>query len=442
MSLIVVGAGAAGMFAAITAARRGVSVQVLEATKKPMRKILQSGGGRCNVLHRPLSNPRELSEHYPRGNRELIGPFTSQFTQHQTFQWFENEGVSLKVEEDGRCFPVTDNSETVASALRVAAQEAGVSISVGTRVTKIQPHNSSNNFQWKVYVKNKRNAKDGVLVADACMLATGSTPAGFELAHKLDLNICKLMPSLFSFRLQPGHLLEGLQGVTFANAELSLLENPVQGQEGRTTKSKPTLLNKQRGALLITHRGISGPAALRLSSFAAAHLFDCRYKGQLRLNCLPGMSIENIRQELLAFRNKSNKSLVSGGASSAYPFRESIPRRVWQNITKKVINGQCDLRWNDLKKEHVAQLCQLLVNIVLPFIGKDTNKEEFVTAGGVDLKEISLKTCESKRYKNLYFGGEILNVDGVTGGFNFQACWTTGYMVGAAVSSHLNDGTE
>ena len=434
MNFTVVGAGASGMFAAITAARQvsrfGATVHVLEATRKPMKKILLSGGGRCNVLHRPLPTPRDLTANYPRGHKELIGPFTTKFTQQDTYDWFEEIGVPLKVEEDGRCFPITDSSETVANALRTEAEKLGVDIRLGCKVTKVMPMKDREGNGWHLHVRQKNDPQETILAASHVMLATGSSLIGHKLATDLDLHVTPLMPSLFSFRLQSGHLLEGLQGVTLPDVELGLL---CCNQKGKKTK----ITHKQRGPLLVTHRGLSGPAALKLSSFAAKQLNDTGYTGALTLNCLPAHVTQNmVRDELHAFANEKN-GLVTGGKHSLYPMHSYIPRRVWQAYVCSVV-GHDRVRWTEMSKHHVAQLCNVLFNARLAFVGKDTNKEEFVTAGGVDLKDLHLQTMETKRWKHLYVGGELLNVDGVTGGFNFQSCWTTGHIVGQAVSASIS----
>ena len=464
--LTVIGAGASGMFAAITAARLGCKVRILEATRQPMKKILKSGGGRCNVMHKCLETPRDLTLNYPRGRKELIGPYTTRFTQQETWDWFENIGVELKVEDDGRVFPITDSSETVATALRNAAEAAGVVLELGARVIKLEKTDTSSvndikddGNKWKVTVQYKHKEVIEIIATDTVMLATGSSPLGYDLANSIGHTISKTMPSLFSFRLKPGHILEGLQGISIADVELVLLSSSPGSSltaassssssssslstitTATTTskqkkKKKKKNIQSQRGPLLITHRGISGPAALRLSSFAAADLRDISYQGELQLNCLPNMSLEDIRGTLITFHHNNGNKLVNGGTNSMYPFMNQIPRRLWGALVDQITTpNKMRCRWNELNKKELINLSELLVKIILPFKGKDTNKEEFVTAGGVDLKEIDLKRCESKKHKNLYFGGEVLNIDGVTGGFNFQSCWTTGFIVGEAVNT-------
>ena len=380
----------------------------------------------------------------------MIGAFTSRFTQEETWDWFEQAGVKLKVEEDGRCFPVTDRAETVADALWTAAKQAGVEIELGARVTALESREGRELQTWNLQIQRKpsqRRAKTSateLLIADNVMLATGSSPLGYGLASQQGHALLRTMPSLFSFRLSEGHSLEGLQGITAADVELTLAQTAsqtnsnIKGKRKRSNKGDKT--QTQRGSLLITHRGLSGPAALRLSSFAAADLRDCGYAGELRLRFLPDMSLEKIRATLRETYVGGN-GLVSGGANSKYPYAEKIPRRLWAALVSEATDGrQPGARWGDLRKNEMHRLCDILAGkgLTLPFRGKDTNKEEFVTAGGVDLKEVDLRTCESKLCSGLFFGGEVLNLDGITGGFNFQSCWTTGFIVGKAVGARAS----
>ena len=478
-SLIVVGGGASGIFAAIAAARSGCSsVTVLEATSRPLRKVLLSGGGRCNVLHRPgVYSPRDLAlKHFPRGSRELIGPFSSRWTQQDTWDWFENEGVALKIEDDGRCFPVTDNSATIADALLDAARFAGVELILGARVESIEECKQkqenedglSREHLWTVSYTERRDGDDRRLKrvrrSDAVMLATGSAPAGYELARSLGLEVATPVPSLFSFRLPADtNPLAGLAGVSLRDVELGLLADGADGgdastsdasaRRSSTSTSSAKMTHPQRGPLLVTHRGISGPAALRLSSFAATDLAARAYRGTLALNLVPGeiSSITDAVDALRAHRvTHGSRGFVHGGTSGAYPFAAQLPRRVWAALCDIALGDglrsggggggggelapRKKVRWGELRKAEEMKLCTSLVSLRLPFQGKDANKEEFVTCGGVELAQVHLKTMEAKCRKGLYFGGEVLNVDGVTGGFNFQACWTTGYVAGVAAA--------
>jgi predicted Rossmann fold flavoprotein len=419
---VVVGGGASGIFAAIAAARKGADVTVLEATTKPLRKVILSGGGRCNVLHRPLSTAKDLISNYPRGKRALLGLFTSRWTQKDTYDWFEREGVALKVEADGRCFPTTDDSTTVSNALLAAAEDAGVRIVLGARVESIDP----SPWTLRYRLKRARGAEGAqpsheTIAADAVMLATGSAPVGYALCRDLGLDVVAPIPSLFSFRLEAGHALEGLQGVALRDCELSFARAAPR-REKRIT---------QRGPLLVTHNGVSGPAALRLSSFAALELSECGYSGALRLAVVPGLTPAKARAVFRAHRESvSGKSLVKNSS----PF-ETLPRRVWGALSAAA-TGDSARRWADLRKEEEEALVRALTALELPFRGKDSNKDEFVTAGGVALSEINTRSMEAKndKLKGLYFAGEVLNVDGVTGGFNFQACWSGGHIAGEAAA--------
>lgn len=403
--VVVVGGGASGTFAAIAAKRCEPSVEVvlLEGGSSGLRKVLASGGGRCNVMHSDDLSIDALVANYPRGSVELKGPFTKRFGPRDTREFFEAMGVELKIESDGRMFPTTDNSRTIADALERAAHEAGVVTRYKEPVSDVVPG-------FRVVTSR------GEWEADAVVLATGSAPAGYKLAAKLGHDVASPYPSLFSFRLEDASPLAGLAGVSLDEATLAL--------DG--TK------HEQGGPLLVTHRGVSGPCALKLSAFAARHLADVRYKGTLVLNALPGET--DVRDQLSVYRKESASQLVGGGGKGRRPFAHRLPRRLWANLLDWV-GLDPTMRWADLSNRDLDNIAEACTRLPLPFKGKDANKEEFVTAGGVLLKQIDTRTMQSKLHPGLHFGGELLDVDAVTGGFNFQHCWTSGHLAGSSAAA-------
>ncbi|KAJ8601039.1 hypothetical protein CTAYLR_007974 [Chrysophaeum taylorii] len=403
--VVVVGGGASGYFAAISAARRRPECEVVvaESAKSGLRKVLVSGGGRCNVMHEELELGRYL-EHYPRGRKELRGPLASSFGPGDARRFFEDEGVSLKVESDGRVFPTSDDSRTVAGALERAARGAGVEVCFGFAVRSVD----------EGFVV--RGNGGGILNADAVVLATGSAPAGYAIAASLGHAIEPPVPSLFSFRLMRDAWLLQLAGVSLADARLALVDTKFA----------------QRGPVLVTHRGLSGPCALRLSAFAAKDLRARGYRGTLSLSMLPELKRPAVVEELRAHKKARARQVVAGVG----PFRGAIPRRFWAALVAHLLDDEDDVRWANLSEARLQRLAAGLTDLRLDFTGKDANKEEFVTAGGVRLAEIRLKTYESKLVPGLHFAGELCDCDGVTGGFNFQHCWTSGFIAGAAAADH------
>ncbi len=393
----VIGGGAAGYFAAIHCAesRPDATVSVLEGTARPLTKVRISGGGRCNVTHHCF-DPEQLVKSYPRGFRELRGPF-SRFQPKDTVAWFARRGVELKVEADGRMFPVTDDSETVITCLQKAASEAGVSVRLGTIVKGIERREG----------KLALMLRSGEEVFDRVLLASGSGPQGWAAAKALGHAMVDPVPSLFTFNIKDPRLVE-LPGVSFPDIELTL--TPEGGNRSF----------KQRGPLLITHWGLSGPAVLKLSAFAARELHASGYKAKLVCNFLPGESRGSIAEKL-----RTTRQMVS-----------SLPRRFAQTLIGHVGIAQ-NASWANLSGEVLLKLAQEIACGGYAVTGKGVFKDEFVTAGGVDLKEVDFRTMESKKCPGLYFAGEILDVDGITGGFNFQNAWTTGFIAGQSMAASL-----
>lgn len=404
---VIVGGGAAGYFAAIRAAEcfPDLKVILLEATHRPLLKVLLSGGERCNVTHHCFE-PKELIKGYPRGSQELRGPF-SRFQPKDTVAWFAERGVELKAEEDGRMFPITDSSATIANCLKTSAVKAGVELRLASRVKEILRRDGSPRFELHL--------KEGEpMLADSVLLATGSTPSGYKIAASLGHTITPLAPSLFTFNITDRRI-DGIAGISVPKATLTL-----------TTPDQKRF--EQTGPLLITHWGISGPAVLKLSAWAARELHRSDYHATLHINWIINHTQESARVSLDAYRAKHPvKQIQSEG-----PF--FLPRRLWIRLTEHA-GIELDRTWSNLTRAQALALCDELLHGRFDVIGKGEFKDEFVTCGGVSLKEVDFRTMQSKLAPGLFFAGELLDIDGITGGYNFQAAWTTGWIAG----SHLGE---
>ncbi|MGK3735422.1 MAG: putative Rossmann fold flavoprotein [Bacillariaceae sp.] len=477
--IAVVGGGASGIFAAISAAENNNAseVVVIEATSSTLSKVKISGGGRCNVLHDTSKSIPTILAGYPRGKKELNGLYHKRFTPTMARDWFEQRGVILKVEEDGRMFPVTDSSQTIIDTLMKAAEDVGVEIRYRNKVVSIDKkllsnikNNSndddddddsndpvvdeSNDIGDRLFTVNY---KDGTQ-EDFCsiILATGSAPAGHVLAKSLGHDpLVQPVPSLFTLNCkhavsssddEKGNgLLHGLSGVSVPTGRITLQiessstkdddDDDDNKEKGKKKKKKKQQL-VQEGPLLITHHGISGPATLRLSAFAAREFRDINYRGYVTINwdagSLPNSNPDQVLEELWKVTQTNPKR----GVASVCPLpNNSIPRRLWQALV--MASGfTSDSKWGSVSKKSVRLLAQNIVACRLEITSKGTFKEEFVTAGGVDLKEINMKTMESKICPGLFLCGEVINVDGVTGGYNFMNCWSTGFVAGESSSSY------
>lgn len=379
--LVVIGAGAAGYFAALNAQELDPSLKVtiLEAEKKTLRKVLVSGGGRCNVTNGNLY-PKEVSPNYPRGKLELLGPL-HKFGTRETLDWFEDKGVSLKVESDGRAFPTTDSSQTIVDCFERLRDKLGVELRLGTKVTSIKRVDEGFVVRGKGFEEQ----------AEKVIIATGASKVGYKLAESLGHTVSSLIPSLFTFQIDDKEL-HKLSGLGVASVSLSLPEFGIS----------------QSGPLLVTHWGLSGPAVIKLSAFAAKELHSCDYKTKL----LVDWNISPVKK-------KSSKALIKNSPPC------SIPKRLWAYL----LGAELDSRFCDLPK------AELDIKSEFEITGKGVFKEEFVTCGGVDLSEVDFRTMESKLHPGLFFSGEVLNIDGVTGGFNFQSAWTASYLAAQAISS-------
>ncbi len=398
--IIIVGGGAAGFFAAITAAERNPEneVIILEKGKKVLQKVKISGGGRCNVTHACFT-PRDLVEFYPRGKKELLGPFHT-FMTGDTMEWFENRGVPLKIEDDNRIFPESNSSQTIIDCLVNSAEQAGVKILFNQNVQSIDILEKG--FDVKTTETN--------FSADKLLIAAGSNPKVWSLSETLGHSIVAPVPSLFTFNINDKRIQE-LPGISVPNA---------------TVKIAGTKL-EDFGPLLITHWGMSGPAILKMSAFGARVLAELGYQFQVEVNWI-SKSTENTLDQLKNLQKELNKKVIVLKS----PFSD-IPKRLWEQL---VLNSEIETnhRWVDLSKKQLDSLSKQLTKGVFQANGKSTFKDEFVTAGGVNLKEINFKRFESKLHKNLFFAGEVLNIDAVTGGFNFQNAWTGGYIAGLSMS--------
>lgn len=473
----------------MTKRQNEVEIIVLEATNSTLSKVKISGGGRCNVLHDTNKPVMELLQGYPRGRKELTGLFHSRFSPSTARHWFESRGVELKTESDGRMFPITDSSQTIIDTLLQAASRANVQIQFRTKVEGISiinpsPTTNNNNattpttttsvptttasdeesrprrFCVKTQSKSPSRGPEAPhmrtvedLYFDAVILATGSTPAGYRIAQGLDLAMIPPAPSLFTLNASPNEILNtdgllyDLAGISIPWAEVAFY---IPGQK------KP--LHTDEGPLLITHHGLSGPAILRMSAFGARDLAQVQYQGILRVNWAPHLgsgnddeSITDIANQLwqstllmpkkqidkfcpLPSRdettNKIRKTTIGGHTIAA------LPRRLWAALVQRA-GGRKEQLWATASKAFVRTLATLMVQCDIAIQGKSTYKDEFVTAGGIDLRQVNMKTLQSKVYPGLFICGELLNVDGVTGGYNFMNCWSTGHVAGQSAATYI-----
>jgi predicted Rossmann fold flavoprotein len=415
VGFVVAGGGAAGFLAAITAAEAGVAdVHVLEATAEPLTKVRISGGGRCNVTH-ACWDPLTLVGHYPRGSRALRGPF-SRFAPGDAVAWFADHGVELITEADGRMFPSTHSSATVVAALRTAARRAGVQLHSRCALRGVvAPAGPGEPFGLQLRGEGSAAAP---VACRRLLLATGGHPSGRALAAQLGHRVLAPVPSLFTLRLNEPRL-QALAGLVQEPVALALQLEGV---------ARPF---RQRGPLLLTHWGCSGPALLRLTAFAARDLALARYQGQLTVDWTGGLPPAEVHEGLRQQRQQHGARSL--GAQRPLP---ALRRRLWLALLAQA-DLAADLCWAALPKAGEQRLLQTLVASCYAVEGRGPFGEEFVTAGGVDLGDVNLATMESRRLDGLHLAGELLDVDGVTGGFNFQHCWTSGWLAGRAIAASL-----
>lgn len=411
--ILVVGAGAAGYLAAISAAETlagNGNVTLCEATAHPLAKVRISGGGRCNVTH-ACFDPQELIKHYPRGGRELRGPF-HRFGPSDTVAWFERHDVNLKVESDGRMFPVTDDSETVVSALSKAAQSLRITLRLQSGIRKVETAPAGVTVAQESARRFRIELVSGELLqADRLIVATGGLKgSGRSLAEMLGHSIEPPVPSLFTFHIDDPRL-EGMAGIS--------VEDTVTHMQGSKLE--------ERGPLLITHWGMSGPAVLKLSAWGAREMAACHYRFILAVNFSPGETRDSARSTMVAHRSRHPRRQIGGSA----PFQ--LPGRLWAQLVAAA-GADESTPWTQVSNEVIARLAEQVVDARFQVTGKSTHKEEFVTCGGVRLGEVDFRTMESRKCGGLHFAGEVLDIDGITGGFNFQAAWTTGWLAGRSAA--------
>lgn len=388
----IVGGGAVGYFVAANLSPKKYDVIILERAKQGLQKVKISGGGRCNVTH-ACFDPRELVQFYPRGHKELLSVFTK-FQPGDTMAWFEERGVALKIEADNRIFPTSDSSESVMHVLREAAAENQVTVMTKAGVTALVREPT----HWTIRTKQESYS------ADIVVFCTGSSPKAYDLLRHLNLKLVDLVPSLFTFNSQH-QLLDGFMGTAFPDAEVRI----------------PALKTEESGPLLITHWGLSGPAILKLSAWCARELFAMSYQFKIVVNFI-GIPQETAHEELAAYRQAHpKKSLVQTKLFG-------LTHRFWKHLLKvAALDRQKQLA--NLSKKDMQLLLDTLCQAEFTVNGKSTFKDEFVTAGGVALKEIDFRTMRAKTLPDFYLAGEVLNIDAVTGGFNFQACWSEAWLI-------------
>lgn len=395
--IIIIGGGAAGFFTAINAAERnpGAKITILERGNEVLTKVRISGGGRCNVTHAEFL-PKELTKNYPRGEKELRGPFHT-FMTGDTIAWFEERGVALKTEEDGRMFPVSNSSQSIIDCFLQETQRLGIKVLKKQAVQDIVHHED----QWQV------TTKTDTFLASNLVVASGSNPKVWNLLKKLGHSIVPPVPSLFTFNIKDERI-EALPGIA-TNAAIKIVGEKLESE----------------GPLLITHWGMSGPAILKLSAWGARELSELS-EFKIEVNWLLDRTTEEVMEELKELKLKHARQQVI-----TYPQFE-LPKRLWQSLVSASGISE-EVRWAELNKKQLIGLSEELTHGTFQVHGKSTFKEEFVTAGGVDLKEVNFKTFESKLHPKLYLAGEVLNIDAITGGFNFQNAWTGGYIAAKAI---------
>jgi len=397
--VIIIGGGAAGFFAAINIADKNpdLIIAILERSGQVLSKVKVSGGGRCNVTHGEF-DPKELVKNYPRGEKELIGPF-HKFMTGDTIDWFQKRGVELKIEEDGRMFPKSDSSQSIIDCFLNEVHKYRIEVLKNNPVKNI----SKNESYWEIITKEKAFSCNKILVA------TGSNSKIWDILHGLGHTIVKPVPSLFTFNINDERI-KNIPGVVVENVTIKVLDSYLSSF----------------GPLLITHWGLSAPAILKLSAFGALEFANRGYKFKIEINFV-NLPQDEVLHELRNYKQSLAKKTLFNSPQF------ELPKRLWNELVKAsgIIQGT---RWADLNKNQLEDLSSQLTEATFQVDGKSTFKEEFVTAGGIDLKEINFKTFESKLHKDLYFAGEILNIDAVTGGFNFQNAWTGAFIAADAIA--------
>lgn len=392
----IIGGGAAGFFSAITCKQHQPNNRVIifEKAAKVLQKVRISGGGRCNVTH-ACFDPKLLVKNYPRGEKQLLGPF-NKFNPTDTVEWFANRGVKLKAESDGRMFPVTDSSQTIIDCFTHEAEQSGVELRLQCGVHCIQP---TQNGKWILEFQNGKTQH-----ADSVIITAGSAHHTWDNLQQLGVKTVAPVASLFTFNISDPRI-KNLQGLSVPNATVNVVNTKLQA----------------KGPLLITHWGLSGPAVLRLSAWGARELASMNYKFNIGVN-FTEMDFSEAQSFLKQYKTNHPRKVVN--ANTLF----DIPKRLWESLITTSKN------FADLSNADIENIATQLTKATFNVTGKSTFKDEFVTAGGIDLNEVDFKTMASKKLPNLYFAGEVLDIDGITGGFNFQSAWTTAFIAGKAVA--------
>lgn len=398
MKVIVIGGGAAGFFTAINIAEKhpDYDVSILEKTNKVLQKVKVSGGGRCNVTNE-RTHPSELVKFYPRGNKKLHRLFKV-FSSRDMVRWLSTRGVSMKAEADKRMFPTSDDSQTIIDCFLKEANKYGVRLLKNHPVKSIELKDN----HWMI------ESDGGKLKADRIVFATGSSPATWKVLASIGLSISAIVPSLFTFNITDPRI-DGLQGISFEHAEVKVAGDKLS----------------EEGALLITHWGMSGPAILKLSAWGAYALNARDYHFDILINYV-NLSSERVRQHIANYKIQHPKRKLY-----KYPLFD-LPKRFWERIVT-ICGISMEVPLSDVSKKQLNKLIEELTQGKYKVHGKSTFKEEFVTAGGVSLSEVDLDTFEARRFPGLYLAGEVLDIDALTGGFNFQACWSGGWVISEAI---------
>lgn len=390
--VFIIGGGASGFFTAANIDASHYEVTILEQSSDVLQKVKISGGGRCNVTHACFI-PKDLVGYYPRGNKELLSVFTK-FQPGDTMAWFEERGVALKIEDDGRVFPATNSSQSIINALVQECEKRHVKILTKQNVTEIIPHGE----QYKIHTTNQN------YLADVVVFSTGSSPKAFKILEHLEHKVVPPVPSLFTFNIK-NEVIKDFMGTSFLFATVDV----------------PQLKLEESGPLLITHWGLSGPAILKLSAWGARELARLQYQFDIVVNFI-GIDAEIATEMIKDFKVSEPKKSI--GQAKIF----EVTNRFWQRVLE-IAHVNFSKQIANINNKEIAKIVEILCQSKMKVTGKSTFKEEFVTAGGVDLKEIDFKTMKSKILPNFYISGEVLDIDAITGGFNFQACWSEGWLI-------------
>lgn len=399
--LVIVGGGASGFFCAIQCAERNpeLKILILEKSRELLSKVKVSGGGRCNVTH-ACFDPKELVTYYPRGQKELLGPF-HRFLCGDMMEWLQHHGVETKIEEDGRVFPISNSSASIVNCFMDLCAKYGIEIITSAGVDQI----AYTSNHWQVSSGNSK------YISKYLLLASGSSPATWSIIKKIGHTIIDPVPSLFTFNIK-SKLLEGLAGISVPSAKISIKHHDLH----------------DAGPLLITHWGLSGPSVLKLSSWGARLFNKLNYQFSIEVNWI-GLELDHVQSDIRSIKQKNGRKKILSPLFN-------IPKRLWQRMARLLMIEE--LNFADLSGAQIESLTELICKCEFKVQGKSTFKEEFVTAGGVDTKEINFKTMESRIFPGLFFTGEVINIDALTGGFNFQAAWTEAYIAATHIVELTN----